>query len=422
MVKLAKSTKPQKPYPSFCLTAHNNGQWCKKIRGKVHFFGVWADPQAALDQYRRVAADLHAGKQPQMSTLSPDGVTVKDVCNHYLTHQLHKVESDAIGGRWLEDCRRVVTVFAQFVGSQRLVSDLRPQDFEKCRFQLSKKGLGGKKGMGVHALNRAITVIKGVFKYAYENDLIDNSVKYGSGFDKPSASLKRKTRQAADLQNGKRLFGADEILKMLEQADVALRAMILLGINGGMGNTDCDRLPTAAVDLEKGVIEFDRPKTGIERVVPLWPETIAALRGTLAARPKPQDEAAAKLVFVTTFGRPWVRQNVHGTEGNGIVKVVPMEAIGEEFSKLLRKLGLKRRGVSFYTLRHTFRTWADEVRDQHAIHRIMGHTIPIPGMSGIYVEAIGLDRLVAVTEHVRKKLFGKPVAATTEASGPASIT
>jgi integrase len=31
-------------------------------------------------------------------------------------------------------------------------------------------------------------------------------------------------------------------------------------------------------------------------------------------------------------------------------------------------------------LRHIFRTWADEVRDQHAIHRIMGHTIP--GMSG----------------------------------------
>lgn len=30
--------KPSKPYPSFPLTAHLNGQWCKKIRGRVHFF------------------------------------------------------------------------------------------------------------------------------------------------------------------------------------------------------------------------------------------------------------------------------------------------------------------------------------------------------------------------------------------------
>ena len=25
--------RPSKPYPNFPLTAHNNGQWCKKIRG-----------------------------------------------------------------------------------------------------------------------------------------------------------------------------------------------------------------------------------------------------------------------------------------------------------------------------------------------------------------------------------------------------
>jgi hypothetical protein len=35
----------------------------------------------------------------------------------------------------------------------------------------------------------------------------------------------------------------------------------------------------------------------------------------------------------------------------------------------------------------------------------MGHAIP--GMSGIYVEEIGLDRLRAVVEHVRQKVFGE---------------
>ena len=117
MSNLAKRKKPQKPYRSFPLTAHNNGQWCKKIRGKVHFFGVWSDPQAALDSYLRVAADLHAGRQPQQATLSPGLVTVKDACNHYLTRQMQKVVAKEIGARWFEDCRRVIDAFAKVVGS-----------------------------------------------------------------------------------------------------------------------------------------------------------------------------------------------------------------------------------------------------------------------------------------------------------------
>jgi integrase len=56
-----------------------------------------------------------------------------------------------------------------------------------------------------------------------------------------------------------------------------------------------------------------------------------------------------------------------------------------------------------FALRHTFRTYADEVKDPHAVFRIMGHSIP--GMAGIYVEKISLERLRAVTDHVRNKLL-----------------
>ena len=406
MTKLTRPKKPQKPYRSFPLTAHNNGQWCKKIRGKVHFFGVWADPQAALDRYLRMAADLHTGKQPPVNSLADGESTVKDVCNHYLTHQARKVESHEIGLRWLEDCRRVIEFFAGTVGSLRAVSDLNPEDFEKFRVRLVRKGLGGGRGLGAHALNRAITVIKGLFKYAYENDLTDKPVKYGTGFQKPSASLKRRARQAAQLENGKRLFEPADILRMLEQAEGPLRAMILLGINGGMGNTDCARLPIMAVDLDRAVIEFDRPKTGIERAVPLWPETVEAIRLALTQRPRTVHQDSERLVFLTPSGLPCVRERLHRTDNGNVEKIVSVDAICQEFGKLIKGLGLKRRGIGFYTLRHTFRTWADEVRDQHAIHRIMGHAIP--GMSGIYVEKIELRRLRAVVDHVRGKLFGAP--------------
>ena len=405
MTKSEKTRKkPEKPYPSFPLTAHNNGQWCKKIRCKVHFFGIWADPQAALDNYLRVAADLHAGRQTTKGTLSQDRIIVKDLCNQFLTYQFRKAEVHEITTRWFEDCRRTIKSFAKFIDPNRLVPDLRPDDFEKFRLKLVRHGLNGTgKGLGVHALNRSITIVKSLFKYAYENDIIDRPTKYGKAFQKPSASLKRKSRQASELKNGKRLFQPSEIKAMLEAADTPLRVMILLGINGGFGNTDCARLPIKAINFDRGIIEFNRPKTGIERVVPLWPETLEALCCARESRSEPADEDAERLILLTTSGRPWVRENIHRSSNNSIEKVVLVDMICHRFDKFMIQLGFKRKGIGFYTLRHTFRTWADEVRDQHAIHRIMGHIIP--GMSGIYVEEIKLHRLKVVTDHVRSRLF-----------------
>jgi integrase len=395
--------KPKKPYVSFPLTSHNNGQWCKKIRGKIHFFGVWEDPEAAHRRYLEVAAELHAGRTPHQ-TVSADGCTVKDACNHYLTFQVHKLESGEITARSFEDYRNAVESFARFVGHSRAVRDLSPDDFQQYRQKLTRSGVPAKgRGLGVYALTRTITIIRSLFKYAYEMDILDRPFKFGKAFERPSAKLRRKSRNTAEMANGKRLYDAGAIRAMLKASDVPLRAMILLGINGGFGNADCAMLPIKAIDFDRAIIEFNRPKTGIERVVPLWPETLEALRKSIAKRPQPVDEEARNLVFVTTFGRPWIRGKIHLRDNNSIKKIVPFDGVNQEFDKILTKLNLNRKGISFYALRHTFRTWADESRDQHAIHRIMGHIIP--GMSGVYVEEISLDRLRAVVNHVRAKLF-----------------
>lgn len=50
--------RPAKPRPDFPLFAHSNGQWAKKIQGKLHYFGVWHDPQSAEDNYYRQKVEL----------------------------------------------------------------------------------------------------------------------------------------------------------------------------------------------------------------------------------------------------------------------------------------------------------------------------------------------------------------------------
>jgi integrase len=190
------------------------------------------------------------------------------------------------------------------------------------------------------------------------------------------------------------MLEAGELCRLIDAASVPLRAMVLLGLNAGFGNHDIATLPLSALDLDGGWVDFPRPKTGIARRCPLWPETVAALRAVLAERPAARDKSDADLVFLQRSRRRWVRNTENSRTDN--VSVV--------FCELLKTCGLYRDGLDFYTLRHVFRTIADAARDPVAIDLIMGHTDP--SMAGHYRERIDDSRLQAITEHVRSWLFG----------------
>lgn len=38
---MERPRRPEKPYPEFPLFAHPSGKWCKKINGKIYYFGTW---------------------------------------------------------------------------------------------------------------------------------------------------------------------------------------------------------------------------------------------------------------------------------------------------------------------------------------------------------------------------------------------
>ena len=59
--------KPAKPDPAFPLWPHPSGRWCKKVRGRAHYFGKVADDpqgQGALARRLEVKDDLLAGRTP----------------------------------------------------------------------------------------------------------------------------------------------------------------------------------------------------------------------------------------------------------------------------------------------------------------------------------------------------------------------
>jgi len=107
-----------------------------------------------------------------------------------------------------------------------------------------------------------------------------------------------------------------------------------------------------------------------------------------------EHRGGAGVLFVTKYGAPW---HVDGATGN---------PISSAFRKLLNKLDLYREGLSFYALRHSFQTVADECGDYLATKRIMGHADR--SISDLYRERFSDDRLVKVIEHVHAWLFPSP--------------
>ena len=316
-------------------------------------------------------------------------LTIRDLANHFLTAKQRRVESGEMGSRSFNDYHRTSAMLVKFFGADRRVDHLTSIDFGRLRMSLAKR-------YGAVMLGNQVGRIRSVFKYGYEASLLDRPMRFGPEFTKPARRLVRQERAV----RGERMYTPAEIRSILEAAGPQMKAMVLLGLNCGMGNTDVASLPRAAVDQKKAMVTFPRPKTGISRRCPLWPETLAAIAEAERVRPRVRDEAHGDLVFITKYGRPWVRVDAPGARSKGKNHSVVKDAVTTEFNKLLRSVGIQGERRGFYALRHTFRTVADEVGDRRAVDLIMGHENS-EDISTAYVERVADERLVKVTEHVK---------------------
>jgi integrase len=374
----SSKARPTKPYADFPLFPHATGRWAKKIRGRFHYFGPWSDPDGALKSYLEQKDDLHAGRTPQ-ATL--ERLTLFTLCGRFLTTKKQMMDAGELSSRTYADyaatCRQALKAF----GKRRLVADLRPDDFQKLRAEIGKT-------WGPVRLGVAIVRTKSIFRYGVLTGMMDRPPIYGEGFKRPTRTTLRRHRAA----QGPKMFDADEVRPIVAAARQPLRAMILLGVNCGFGNSDCATLPRSALDLAGGWVNYPRPKTGIDRRCPLWPETVAALREWLSGRPDAKDSADDRLVFVTAAGLRWTK----GTQASPISK---------EVRKLLDRFGIEG-NRNFYGLRHTFQTVGDESGDFLAVRSIMGHAGGTD-VADNYRERMTDERLRKVTDHVRNWVFAE---------------
>ena len=172
--------KPTKPYPGFPLTPHASGNWCRKINGKIWYFGKDADK--ALRQYLNEVDDIRAGRNPRKQK-SVEGVTIEDVCDDFLDYKQSQVDEGELSPRTLDDYKFAVDQLLNFFGDQTLAESLGPTDWSLYHKELPAKAPSSRQ--------RLITTTRSIFRYAAEAEMIPHPMKFGPRFRGPSKKVKK---------------------------------------------------------------------------------------------------------------------------------------------------------------------------------------------------------------------------------------
>ena len=327
----------------FPLTLHPTGQYCKRVNGKLYYFG--SDKNYALERYLSQASYLHGNKE-QIQKKSDGDMTLKELCNLYLQYQYLKVQANSLTARHHNEQIASLKKFMSFLGQSRKIDEISTLDLQSYRRKLQQTY------STAHRMNLHISIMKAMFHWAKKNEVL-NSIPNIDAVSRGKIIHKQRLT-----------FLSEDIRQLLDTADIKMQAMIWLGINCGFGCTDCAELKWSNLDFINGRVKLARNKTGILRDLPLWPETIEGIK---------RIPIKGKLVFYTSRGNPFVR-TILKTDGNGNSKYSTQNSITRKFSRLMKKVGFEvPKGTGFYTLRRTAATIAAQSGDPFAVQRLLGH-------------------------------------------------
>jgi integrase len=378
---------------NFPLTVTPRG-YVKRIGGKARWICGRLPPEQALTIYHNKAAAASSGVT---ATIAPmrrgDFADLRYILNQWLTDRNADCVRGELGVGSFQQYKMSATRIIEVAGLWH-TDHITPDHTRSLYDQLSRK-------YSLDFAKRAIGHLSAACRHAEDHGWCGH-VRLG-------ANVVSKLTGREQPQMRWRLYTPDELRTIFDALDrrirtadgrsapslVQLRAMIYLALNGGYGAMELAQLPKAVIDLPGGRIDYRRGKTGEQHIVPLWAETVAAIKPVLKQRP--DDE----LLFRTREGNPWCYRKPVIVDGF-VVRSIPNDNVNQRFCELVEPLGLKFDKSGFYKLKHLHSTTADRAGDPHATFALAGHALP--GSKSHYV-AVGEDRLRKVAEFVRHELL-----------------
>ena len=207
-------------------------------------------------------------------------MALKSLYNIYLQHQQAKAASVEITIRHYVDQISCLKKFMSFIGQHCKINEISTLDLQNYKRKLKRAY------NSAHRMNLHMSIMKAVFHWARKNDILD----YIPNIDSVSC--------VKIIHKHRHVFTSEEIHRLINFANVQMKAMIWLGLNCGFGYTDCAELKWSELDLVNGRIKLAMKKTGVSRDIPLRPETIQSLENI----PK-----SVKLVFHASKDKPLIR-------------------------------------------------------------------------------------------------------------------
>lgn len=117
----------------FPLTRHPTGQYCKKIRGRMYYFGF--DKQQALERYLDQATYLHGG-QNLIYDSSNGNMSLIELCDLYLQYQHSKVLANNLSPKHHNDQISSLNKLMSFLGQSRKIKNISTLDLQNYKRKL----------------------------------------------------------------------------------------------------------------------------------------------------------------------------------------------------------------------------------------------------------------------------------------------
>ena len=344
--------------------------------------GASGGEKAALAAYEKVMREL-VGEKERREAARTLGVVLEDeneaslsrkgllsFSNFFENHYLPWAKSpDGLDPATLSGRSSTHAHLLRLLGNTALaeIDELKIEEFKRKRrgegvfYKQNKDALGRplnrkRRPISTAGLREQMKVFRAILGWAKRMGFLERL---------PSFQMPTTKRAQPGAAKEVRYFTEEELTRLLRWTrNPILKDVIRFGVLTGFRPAEIWHLRIGSIDLDRRVMRVQEqecalcpngrwlPKVGIWRQVEIADALVPILQRYMKGRPK------SALLFENRHGAPYCK----------------LRGSGGSFKKSLRRAGLERQGLSFYSLRHTFASMlASKGVPLQAIAQLMGH-------------------------------------------------